>query len=157
MILPAQTIRRLGIITPCEPRTVYRGVTYGLGPAGYDLRIAQSVTLYPGESALVDAVEYFNMPDDVMGVLFTKSTWARKHIRIANTTIEPGWRGRLRIELDLRGIYSETLTIREGCGVAQVVFWRLEEATELPYQGKYQDQRAGQDAIFELPPGELVT
>lgn len=39
--------------------------------------------------------------------------------------------------------------IRAGTGVVQVVFFRLEEATELPYAGKYMHQHAGQDAIFE--------
>ena len=38
-VLSGQTIRRLGIVTPFAERTSDGGVTYGLGPAGYDLRI----------------------------------------------------------------------------------------------------------------------
>ena len=67
MILPAQTIRRLGILTPCAPRTRFNGVTYGLGPAGYDLRTAGAITLWPGKSIRVDAVEYFKMPKERHG------------------------------------------------------------------------------------------
>lgn len=147
MILPAQTIRRLGILDPCCERTRYNGVTHGLGPAGYDLRLAETITLWPGHSVLVDAIERFNMPDDVIGFLYSKSTWARRHIEQAGTVIEPGWRGVLRLEISMHaGI--EPVTIRSGTGICQVVFMRLESPTEQPYSGRYQDQGVRQDAIF---------
>lgn len=148
--LPAQTIRRLGILTPCAPRTRFNGVTYGLGPAGYDLRIAQDVTLIIGWPKMVDAVEVFNMPNDCLGRLYTKSTWARapNHVRVANTVIDPGWRGILRLELSLHKI-RRPLRIKAGTAVVYLVIERLEEPTEQPYEGKYQDQLPGQDAIFE--------
>lgn len=87
------------------------------------------------------------MPNDVMGIIYTKSTWARLHVEAANTVIEPGWRGILRLELNQH--FGEPVTILAGTGAAQVVFYRLEEATEQPYEGKYQDQRPAQNAIFE--------
>jgi dCTP deaminase len=150
MILPAQTIRRLGILSPCAERTKFEGVTYGLGPAGYDLRIAEDLYLWPGSSARVDAVERFNMPNNVMGFLFSKSTWARLHIESSGTIVEPGWRGVLRLEINMH-FGDRQVHIKAGTGLVQVVFHRLEEATEQPYpeDGKYQDQRAGQDALFE--------
>lgn len=133
MILPAQTIRSLGILEPCSERTEFGGVTYGLGPAGYDLRIVQDIDLWPGRQVLADAVEYFRMPDDVMGILYTKSTWARLHIECPNTVIEPGWFGHLRLEINMHG-GREPRTIQAGTGVAQVVFYRLEAKTEQPYK-----------------------
>ena len=90
MILPYQTIKALRILSPCCERTRYNGVTYGLGPAGYDLRIVDDITLWPSSSVRVDAIEKFNMPNDVMGFLYSKSTWARLHIEQAGTVIEPG-------------------------------------------------------------------
>lgn len=168
MILPAQTIRRLKILTPCAERTRLNGVTFGLGPASYDLRIANDIRLWPGHSVLVDAIEHFNMPNDVQGKLYMKSTWARMHIRQAGTLIDPGWRGVLRLEIDMMsGIDEYTwisgqypvrnpgyaamnpLTIPAGTGVVMVEFSRLEEPTEQPYKGKYQNQKPNQDAIFE--------
>jgi dCTP deaminase len=148
MILPAQTIRRLGILTPCCERTRHNGTTFGLGPAGYDLRISRDVTLWPGASVLVDAIERFRMPNDVIGFLYSKSTWARLHIEQAGTVIEPGWRGVLRLELNMHS-GGAPITIEGGTGVAQVVFHRLEEPTDQPYEGKYQDQEPEQNAIFE--------
>lgn len=157
MILPAQTIRALcgpcrgrlePMISPFCERTVHNGVTHGLGPAGYDLRIAEDITLFPGSAVLVDAIEQFNMPLDVMGVLYTKSTWARQHIEIANTVIDPGWRGHLRLEISMHYGYKQ-VTIPAGTGVAHLVLMRLEEPTEQGYEGRYQDQRPNQNAIFD--------
>jgi dCTP deaminase len=148
MILPAQTIRRLGILTPCAERTRFNGVTYGLGPAGYDLRIADDILFWPGRSVLVDAVEHFDMPNDVIGFLYSKSTWARLHIEQAGTVIEPGWRGILRLEINMHS-GDKPIAIKAGTGLVQVVFHRLEDPTELPYEGKYQDQPPNKDASFE--------
>lgn len=148
MTLPAQIIRRLGILTPCEPRTRFNGVTYGLGPASYDLRIASDLHVWPGSSVTVDAIEKFNMPNDVQGHLYMKSTWARLHLRQAGTLIDPGWRGILRLEIDML-FGKEPIHIPAGTGVVMVEFCRLEEPTEQPYEGKYQDQQAHQDSIFE--------
>jgi len=148
MILPTQTIRRLGILTPCCERTRHNGVTHGLGPAGYDLRIASDIVLWPGSSVLVDAIERFSMPKDVIGFLYSKSTWARMHIEQAGTVIEPGWRGVLRLELNMH-YGTEPVSIEAGTGMVQVVFHRLEEPTEQPYDGRYQDQGPQQNAVFE--------
>lgn len=147
MILPTQTIRALGLLDPCAERTRFKGVTFGLTGCGYDLRLAADVWLWPGHCVLVDAVERFTMPDDIMGRLYTKSTWARKHVRVANTIVDPGWRGILRLELSQH--FGDPVTILAGVGVATVIFERLETPTEQPYEGKYQDQKANQDAIFE--------
>ena len=123
MILPAQTILRLGLITPCVPRTVLHGVSHGIAPAGYDLRVAEELQLWQGHSVLTDAIEQFFMPHDIQGKLFTKSTWARLHIRVANTVIDPGFRGILRLELSQHG--GPPVTIPAGVGVAFVEFTRL--------------------------------
>ena len=45
MILPAQTIRRIKPVSPFCERTRYNGMTFGLGPAGYDVRIAETVVI----------------------------------------------------------------------------------------------------------------
>jgi dCTP deaminase len=146
-VLPAQTIRRLDIIKPFAERTVFNGVTFGLGPAGYDLRVAGDVYLWPGHCVLVDAIERFEMPIDVQGRLYTKSTWARQHVRVAGTIIDPGWNGVLRLEISQHD--GDPVTILAGTGAALVIFDRLEEPTEQPYSGKYQNQTPGTNAIFE--------
>lgn len=148
------------------------GVSYGLSEAGYDIRIAQTVVfhrasdnnwvglrgnddegeLFPGRFALASAMEEFQMPADLVGVVHDKSTWARQGLSVFNTVIEPGWRGFLTLELVYHG--QVTLTIPAGSGIAQVLFSQV----TIPniYGGKYQDQVAGPvPAILETEEGLL--
>jgi dCTP deaminase len=139
MIIPAQTLRRLKPIEPFCERTQYNGMTYGLGPAGYDVRIAETVTV--GRFVLASTVERFDMPNDVLAQVCDKSSWARRGIAVQNTIIEPGWCGYLTIELTNHD--DTPIEIKAGDPIAQIIFFRLEEPTTLPYSGKYQDQERG--------------
>lgn len=128
------------------------GTTYGLGEAGYDIRIKQDIRFYRKEghiSARVDgvihgdtrftlasAIEEFQMPSTLVGVVHDKSTWARRGLSVFNTVIEPGWKGFLTLELVYHG--DTELVIPAGAGIAQVVFTNLQENAR--YTGKYQDQ-----------------
>jgi dCTP deaminase len=139
MIIPAQTLRKIRPIEPFHERTQHNGMTYGLGPAGYDVRIAETLTV--GRFALASTVERFSIPNDVLAQVCDKSTWARRGIAVQNTIIEPGWRGHLTIELTNHSDIS--IEIKAGDPIAQIIFFRLEEPTRLPYAGKYQDQERG--------------
>jgi dCTP deaminase len=136
------------------------GVSYGLAEVGYDIRIKQDVYFWPktlemvgpeiniqapgerfgqssdGNFVLASAIEEFNMPKHLMGIVHDKSTWARKGVSVFNTVIEPGWRGFLTLELVFHG--NEELHIPAGTGIAQVIFHQI--ACPAQYQGKYQDQ-----------------
>lgn len=115
------------------------GVSYGLTEAGYDLRIDQAVTLHPFRRfRLASASEYFSMPDDMVGIVHDKSTWARRGLSVFNTVIEPGWYGWLTLELVYHG--RGILRIPKGAGIAQVLFHRITD--HATYGGKYQNQPA---------------
>ena len=139
MIIPAQTLRKIKPVEPFCERTQHNGMTYGLGPAGYDVRIAETVTV--GRFVLGSTVERFNIPNDVLAQVCDKSTWARRGVAVQNTIIEPGWRGYLTIELTNHS--DAPIEVRAGDPIAQIIFFRLEEPTALPYSGKYQDQERG--------------
>jgi dCTP deaminase len=131
------------------------GVSWGLGEAGYDIRIEQEIHFSPpansiyvccpsnsvpahqvGRFVLASAIEEFQMPDNLVGIVHDKSTWARQGLSVFNTVIEPGWKGFLTLELVYHG--EGELIIPAGSGIAQVVFHQ----TSLPanYSGKYQNQ-----------------
>lgn len=151
MIIPAQEIRRRGIFSPFHERTVVRGRSFGVSSAGYDVRIAESLVLQPGEFSLASTVERFDMPNDLLGIVHDKSTWARQGLALQNTVIEPSWRGWLTLELTNHG--REILVIEAGDPIAQIVLHLLSEPTEQEYVGKYQDQKQGaQAAILEGQP-----
>lgn len=151
MILPAQHIRAVSpsLITPFSERTLHKpsGMTYGLSPAGYDVRIEQTILLKPGAFALASTFERFHMPDDLLAFVHDKSTLARKGLAVQNTVIEPSWRGYLTLELTNHS--DKPIHITNFSPIAQIVFHRLEAATDQPYRGRYQDQRAGpQPALY---------
>lgn len=157
MILPAQRIRQLcqgerPLVSPFSERTVSHGMTYGLSAAGYDVRIREEVQIRSGSFVLASTVERFNMPDNLIGRLTNKSSWARLGVSVHHSVIEPGWRGYLtleifcvRHELESRGFGA--LTIGAEAPIAQVVFEELSEPTDQPYTGKYQDQPAGPQSV----------
>lgn len=155
MILPAQTIRELcinepiGMIEPFHERNETLGMTYGLSPAGYDIRLGEQIAIpYEGHIHLASSIERFHMPNDILGVVHDKSSWARKGLLVQNTVIEPGWYGYLTLELTLHKVTSTLidplpLQIPALSPIAQIVFHRLEEGTHEPYSGKYQGQAQG--------------
>lgn len=133
------------------------GVSYGLAEAGYDIRIKQTVTFREmrgrmcayvddpasniwraeeGRFALASAIEEFQMPKGLVGVVHDKSTWARRGLHVQNTVVEPGWNGFLTLELVYHG--NLELTIPAGAGIAQVLFH--ETVMDAQYEGKYQGQ-----------------
>jgi dCTP deaminase len=141
MILPAQQIRKIKPIEPFAERTVENGMSWGLSHAGYDVRIAEDLTLLPGSFALGSTVERFKMPNDLLGMVHDKSSWARQGLSLFNTVIEPNWRGYLTLELANHS--NGVLRIKMRMPIAQIVFMKLTEPTEQPYNGKYQNQEAG--------------
>lgn len=138
-VLSAQTIRRLGLVEPC--REAYRcpaGYSAGLSACGYDLTLGEAVELRPGRFVLAVSAERLVLPADVVGIVHDKSSLARLGLAVQNTVAEPGWRGYLTLELTNHWI--KRFYMPAGAAVCQVLFHRLDEATELPYAGRYQDQ-----------------
>jgi dCTP deaminase len=125
------------------------GMTFGLGPCGYDIRIREKVRVYPGDFICASSIEEFTMPNNIMGVVHDKSTWARMGLAVQNTVLEPGWKGFLTLELTNHH-KTGAIRIEAGMPIAQVVFYWLDAPTDTPYKGKYQNQPEGpQEAILE--------
>lgn len=131
------------------------GTSFGLSEAGYDIRIKQHVEfrnvdgrrricikdagtigVCDGRFVLASAIEEFQMPDNLVGIVHDKSTWARRGLSVFNTVIEPGFIGGLTLELVYHG--EEDLIIPAGSGIAQVVFHQT--SCKAHYSGKYQFQ-----------------
>jgi dCTP deaminase len=144
MIVSAQTLRRIQPIYPFHERTEEMGMTFGLGPAGYDVRIAESFILWPKQFRLASTIEHFETPTGMTFKVEDKSTWARRGLSLFNTTGEPGWHGFLTLELVNQSWWP--IRFRKGMPIAQIVFHLLDEPTDTPYEGKYQDQQAGPQA-----------
>jgi dCTP deaminase len=140
-----------------KSKIVANGMTYGLGEAGYDIRIKQEVRFVESQTAggrfrevwfgptqyggrgkfcLASAIEEFQMPPTLVGIVHDKSSWARQGLSVFNTVIEPGWHGFLTLELVYHG--EGDLIIPAGSPIAQVIFHQVQNVAN--YNGKYQNQ-----------------
>lgn len=157
MIINGFSLLQACPIKDMESTKIHGPITsHGLGEAGYDIRIKQEVRfsagafgdrsvlvhdqstsqLMSGSFALASAIEEFQMPNDLVGVVHDKSTWARKGVSVFNTVIEPGWKGFLTLEIVFHS--HEDVIIPAGSGIAQVVFTHTSDNAY--YNGKYQHQ-----------------
>lgn len=133
------------LICPFVERTIRNGLTLGLTCAGYDITLNNTIVFGPHESRLEAeyfqlgvSYEHFHMPNDLLGEVKDKSTWIRQGLTVGNTVIEPGWHGYLTLELFYHK--RQRLVIDAGTPIAQIIFQSLDDNTEKPYTGKYQDQ-----------------
>ena len=97
--------------------------------------------LQPRAYALGVSVETFNVPRNVLGICYCKSTYARCGLMVNTTPLEPGWRGQLVIEL--ANLTDLPMKVYANEGIAQVVFFEgdIPSITYADRSGKYQDQK----------------
>jgi dCTP deaminase len=139
MVITGSEILARNIFSPAAPRTHHpeTGMTFGAGPAGYDVRIKQALDLYPGQFALASSFEHFNVPRDLVGFVHDKSSLARLGLFLGMGVVESGWRGHLTIEIKNQGY--RPIHLLAGQPIAQIVFHLVVNPTQ-GYDGRYQDQ-----------------
>ena len=146
-------------------------ISFGLSSFGYDIRLASEFKLFnPPKDATIDpkriqenifrsikadaciisansyvlarSLEYFRIPDNVLGIVAGKSTYARCGVLVNVTPLEPGWEGFLTISIS--NTAPRPVKIYAGEGIAQIIFFESEENCSVSYrqkQGKYQGQK----------------
>ncbi len=148
--------------------------SYGLGSFGYDIRLGtrflvplggvnvvldpvnfprdhfreviadQMFEIAPHSQVLAESVEEFTMPEDVMGLAFGKSSYARCGLLCNLTPLEPSWKGKLTLEL--ANLSPLPIRLHVGQGIAQVVFFRSKRPSRT-----YAEKEAG--GIYQNQPG----
>lgn len=151
-------------------------VSYGLSSYGYDLRVSSAFKVFtnvhnsvidpkafqdntfvdiegeyciipPNSFALAVSVEYFRIPRDVLTLCIGKSTYARCGIIVNVTPFEPEWEGHVTLEISNTTPLPAKIYANEG--LAQVLFFRGEQACEMSYK-----ERAGK---YMMQPRVIVT
>lgn len=164
-----------GMITPfCDHKCRELGPSYGLGSAGYDCRLgdtlwiarpgagivdvadpraieemfdpvkARSWVLMPGMFVLGATVEHFAIPRDLVGLCIGKSTLRRLGHVADMTPLEPGWHGNLVLELNFT--LPRPVRIHAGMGIAQIMFDELSEHCVRDY-GDLKGKYQGQTGV----------
>ncbi|MCY4576357.1 MAG: dCTP deaminase [Chloroflexi bacterium] len=101
--------------------------------------------LHPGEFVLGSTIEDIGLPDDLVARLEGKSSLGRIGLLIHSTAgyVDPGWRGRLTLELS--NVNNLPITLYSGMPIGQISFTRLSGPAQRPYGSerlgsKYQGQ-----------------
>lgn len=114
---------------------------------GYDLRAKQftvggemkaSVTLEPGESTFVEPVESVNMPKDLMGQVVLKNSRIRQGLSLEAPFYQPGHQ--TRVYFRLTNISADSITLEADQKYATIVFQKLSQDPEQPYEGVFQQE-----------------
>lgn len=127
MVLSGHSIRRLRPrpFEPFEPESKRAfGRSYGVSHAGYDVRVAESILLWPKGFTLASTIERFTMPWDCLAGIHDKSTNIRVGLAVQNSTAEPNWTGHLTIELENKT--WRFIRVHAGTPIAAIVFERIE-------------------------------
>jgi len=160
------------MIAPFVKKQVKKGnISFGPSSFGYDIRLSDEFKIFsPPQNLIIDpkkmkenafrraktavctiaansfvlakSLEYFKMPDNVLGVVAGKSTYARCGIVVNVTPLEPGWEGSLTISIS--NTAPRPVKIYAGEGIAQVLFFESDQKCEISYRnkkGKYQGQK----------------
>ncbi|CUU55829.1 deoxyuridine 5'-triphosphate nucleotidohydrolase [Frankia sp. CcI49] len=98
--------------------------------AGADLATTQDVTLAPGERAIVGTGLSIALPAGYAAFVHPRSGLAARHgLTVVNApgTVDAGYRGEIKVNL-INTDQSESITLRRGDRVAQLVIQRVEHA-----------------------------
>ncbi len=102
--------------------------------------------LHPGEFVLGGTIERLAIPNDIVAHIEGKSSLGRIGLMIHSTAgfVDPGWDGRLTLELI--NVSRLPLTLYKGMRICQVSFQKLTTPADRPYGSKglnsrYQGQK----------------
>lgn len=96
----------------------------------------------PNSFVLASSVEYVRVPRDCIAIVLGKSTYARCGITANFTPLEPGWEGRITIELG--NLTPLPAKVYSNEGIAQVLFFKLDQSCDMSYDEKPGKKYQGQ-------------
>lgn len=150
-VLAGEIIQRLHIVAGGIGYKYDDGKTpsFGLDGAAYTFRIdpiyadggktkTQRKVIQPGESFVFKTFETVDMPDDCVGTLYIKSTYARQGlILVTNSMVDPGYAGNLTMRV-FNTSTEDPITINMLGGLMQMIVHKLAEPTNMAYNGRHQ-------------------
>ncbi len=104
----------------------------------FKIEKGEEFILEPYEHVLISTIEYLELPNDLMGFVQLRSTFARLGVIIPPTIVDAGFKGQLTLEVKNGPL---PLKLRRGQRFAHIIFAKLLNPVEKPYRGKYFGQR----------------
>ncbi len=110
-----------------------------------------SIILKPKQFALASTVEYFRLPQTVVGFVQGKSTIGRNGLQIENAgLIDAGFEG--AITLELYNMAPWPIELRYGMRICQMHFTKVDQAefTNYALTGHYNKQTGPTEPIYDI-------
>lgn len=133
-----------------DPAREQLGLTEGVVAS-----VAEPFVLHPSEFALGTTVERIGLPDDIVGRLEGKSSLGRLGLLIHSTAgyVDPGWDGRLTLELS--NVANLPIVLTPGMKIGQISFSQMTTPVDRPYGhpdlgSKYQGQTSATPSKMHL-------
>jgi dCTP deaminase len=114
----------------------------------HDVPFKQPILVHPRQLTLVPTLEWVEIPEDLIGQVTARSSWAREGLNIATANlINPGYRG--IITLELANLGQIPIEVYPGMSIAQISFHTVQKPTKAK---KSQFQFS-----FEPRPGDIAS
>lgn len=95
--------------------------------------------LPPRQQVLLSTKEYIKMPDNLIGFVELRSTWARHGLMMPPTIIDAGFEGTITLEVLNASQYK--LKLKPGVRFAHIIFAVTMNRVRNTYKGAYSGQR----------------
>ena len=104
-------------------------------PNGIDLSTREDIILEHTEFKQFKINETIRIPDDMFGLIWSRSTFNRQGIIIRGTVFDSGYVG--RPSFSVYNFSGDRIYIKKNTRVCQILFFY--SASAFPYHGKYQN------------------
>ena len=103
----------------------------------------KEIILQPKQQVLLSTIEYLKMPDNLIGFVELRSTWARHGLIMPPTIIDAGFEGTITLEVYNASIYK--IKLKPKLRFAHIIFAVTMNRVKNTYKGSY----SGQKGVFK--------
>ena len=146
MLLSDRSIEQLiqeGVLSTADG-----GIPSGeIGPVSYDLTTSNfrnstgkltSISLAPGDSIFVESNEIINLPSDLAARVLLRKSRIRQGLSLAASLCFS--RHETLVYYRVTNVSASETTLNKARGIAQLVFEKVDEAVEYPYEGTFNEE-----------------
>jgi dCTP deaminase len=106
----------------------------------YIVKVENERLVIPASAqVLLSTREFLQLPDDMMGFIQLRSTWARHGLTIPPTIIDAGFAGNITLAVTNTAPYA--ILLKPGMRFVHVVFAKLMNKASNSYKGAYLNQK----------------
>ena len=117
--------------------------------SAYHQTVSDHFIIEPNKFVLASTQEKVSVPNHLAAFVAGRSSVGRLGLQIQNAGfVDAGFEGQITLELYNQS--EKPILLKSGIRICQLVFFQLDETTEKPYSGKYQNQQgATQSRLYQ--------